>query len=166
MVHTVSLILVVMGMVVGSRWVHQKRGCAKLRVGRLWSQHCAKNCGDSDPVRRRRKRSAPRAYRRRRSCPSPPLGMGAPHRTILWWGGTLRLRALVPNSPWRVATLFTPAQPPLVVNSPGEKTNLTQKQPDLDISLISNHSTITATCGVAVGARLGTMLKAVKHHSA
>ena len=91
MVHTVSLILVLMGMVVGSRWVdHQKRGCAKLRVGRLWSQHCAKNCGDSDPVRRRRKRSAPRAYRRRRSCPSPPLGWALPPYPLVGWERALR----------------------------------------------------------------------------
>ena len=99
MVHTVSLILVLMGMVVGSRWVdHQKRGCAKLRVGRLWSQHCAKNCGDSDPVRRRRKRSAPRAYRLYRTCPPPPLGWALPTVSSGWWRERA-YRALVPNSP-------------------------------------------------------------------
>ena len=71
------------------------------------------------------KQRALRAYWRIRPCPSPPLGVVAPHRIP-------RLAAVACLARYAsslAGVTFTPAQPPSVINSPCEKTNLTQKQP-------------------------------------
>ena len=55
----------------------------------------------------------------------PPLGVVAPHRIP-------RLAAVACLARYAsslAGVTFTPAQPPSVINSPCEKTNLTQKQP-------------------------------------
>jgi hypothetical protein len=72
-----------------------------------------------------KQRRALRAYRRFRLCPPPPLGCGRSPPYLPAGGG---VRLAHPGSLLAGVT-FTPAQPPLLVNSPGEKTNLTQKEP-------------------------------------
>ena len=70
---------------------------------------------------RRRNDALGAAYRRRvRPCPSPPLGVVAPHRIP-------RLAAVACLARYAsslAGVTFTPAQPPSVINSPCEKTNL------------------------------------------
>ena len=112
-------------MVVGSRKTARARPCSRPHTGRSLvsaSREAGKWLGP--PTKRR----ALRAYRRVRPCPSPPPSGGvAPHRIP-------RLAAVACLARY-VSSLagvtFTPAQPPSVINSPCEKTNLTQKQPYL-----------------------------------
>ena len=63
------------------------------------------------------------------------------------WLWEQALPTLVHHSPWLPSGYFTPAQPPLLVNSPGEKTNLTQKQPcsNLDRFTLSQIAVHAAT---------------------
>ena len=51
--------------------------------------------------------------------PAPPLGMGAPHRILRLVAGARVSR----SGSLLAGATFTPAQPPSLVNSPGEKTN-------------------------------------------
>ena len=64
-----------------------------------------------------------------RSCPADaqPTGGALSHRILRLATGA----GLAHSGTSLAGVTFTPAQPPLLVNSPGEKTNLTQKQPRL-----------------------------------
>ena len=86
-------------------------------------------------IARIRKVARPAAETARSAClsagpavpfrPSPPLGVVAPHRIP-------RLAAVACLARYAsslAGVTFSPAQPPSVINSPCEKTNLTQKQP-------------------------------------
>ena len=125
--HTVTLILVVKGMVVGSPKIARAR---RARWPARWPALVSASCESRklrSVFRRRRKRRARRAYRLYRTGPPPPLGWALPTVSSGWWRERA-WRALVPSSPG----LPSPrSEPPSLVNSPGEKTNLKQKQPSL-----------------------------------
>ena len=111
-------------MVVGVHEKPHELGRARDRTqDGLWFPHRANQESGSA---RRRNDALGAAYRRRvRPCPSPPLGVVAPHRIP-------RLAAVACLARYAsslAGVTFTPAQPPSVINSPCEKTNLTQKQP-------------------------------------
>jgi hypothetical protein len=80
--HTVTLTLVVRGMVVGS----PKIACARrARWPARWPALVSASCESRrlrSVLRQRRKRRARRAYRLYRTGPLPPLGVGAPHRIL------------------------------------------------------------------------------------
>ena len=110
-------------MVVGSRKTARARPCSRPHTGRSLvsaSREAGKWLGAADETTRAARLSASPAV------PFPPPSGGvAPHRIP-------RLAAVACLARY-VSSLagvtFTPAQPPSVINSPCEKTNLTQKQP-------------------------------------
>ena len=109
-------------MVVGSRKTARARPCSRPHTGRSLVSASRESGKWLGPPQKRR---ALRAYRRVRPCPSPPLGVVAPHRIP-------RLAAVACLARYAsslAGVTFSPAQPPSVINSPCEKTNLTQKQP-------------------------------------
>ena len=73
------------------------------------------------------KQRALRAYRRLRPYPPPPWGGRSPPYSPAGSGSVPRPLTRYASS--LAGATFTPAQPPSVINSPCEKTNLTQKQP-------------------------------------
>ena len=107
---------------VGSRKTARARPCSRPHTGRsLVSASRESGKWPGPPTKRR----ALRAYRRIRPCPSPPLGVVAPHRIPR----LVAVACLARYASSLAGATFTPAQPPSVINSPFEKTNLTQKQP-------------------------------------
>ena len=61
------------------------------------------------------------------AVPFPPPWVVAPHRIPR----LVAVACLARYASSLAGATFTPAQPPSVINSPFEKTNLTQKQPSL-----------------------------------
>ena len=92
--------------------------------GGPWSPHREKQ--ESGPARRRNSALCVLIGGSGRTHPRiPPLGVVASHRIPR----LVAVACLARYASSLAGATFTPAQPPSVVNSPCEKTNLTQKQP-------------------------------------
>jgi len=107
-------------MVVGSPTTARATPRTRVRAGWFWSPHWATR-SEYFPFRRRISALCAHISDSGRAR-TLPLGVGAPHRIPRLVAGTRPAR----SGSYKLAVdTFTPAQPPLTVTSPGEKTNLT-----------------------------------------